>query len=139
MTQTTGRADRAARICLVTAFWVPLAACTYLALTPSPPSPMFRVSDIVLHALAFSYLTFSLGLAYRGIGRPMLVVWMLAYGAFIEGVQSFETARSAEVKDLLVDVAGIIVGLGALQILGDWSRRTLRTLLGYSFGASSGE
>jgi VanZ family protein len=139
MIPVTGRVDRAARVCLATAFWVPLAACTYLALTPSPPSPMFRVSDIVLHALAFSYLTFALGLAYRSMGRPMLMVWMLGYGMFIEGVQSFETARSAEVKDLLVDVAGIVVGLGVLQLLGDWSRRTLRALLGYSIGESLGD
>jgi VanZ family protein len=54
---------------------------------------------------------------------------MFGYGALIEAVQSFEPARSAEVKDLLVDVAGIVTGLLLWNVFGDWSRRTLRRLL----------
>jgi VanZ family protein len=134
MSSRPALADRAARTCLVTAFWVPLAICTWFALEPSPPDPVFRVSDIVLHAFAFSYLTFALGLAHPVVRLPMLVLSMLGYGVFIEVVQSFEVERSAEIKDLLVDGAGILVGLGLLRALGDWSRRTLRTLLGYPLG-----
>jgi VanZ family protein len=134
MSSRPALADRAARVCLSAAFWVPLVVCTYLALSPSPPEPVFRVSDVVLHALAFSYLTFALGLAHPATGRPMLVAWMLAYGIFIEVVQSFEVERSAELKDLLVDGAGIVAGLALLSAFGDWSRRTLRNLVGYSLG-----
>ena len=90
---------------------------------------MFRVSDVVQHALAFSYLTFALGLAHP-LARPLtLAAWMFGYGVFIELVQSFEPARSAELKDLLVDAAGIGVGLILLAMLGDWSRRTVRLLV----------
>ena len=52
---------------------------------------------------------------------------------FIEAVQSFESARSAELKDLLVDGAGIGFGLLLLKLLGDWSRRTVRSLVAISF------
>lgn len=127
-------ADRAAGFCLQAAFWLPLVACTYLALTPSPPESVFRVSDVVLHALAFSYLTFALGLAYSSLRIPVLAAWMLAYGLFIELVQSLEVERQAEIKDLVVDGAGIIVGIGMLKWLGDWSRRTVRSLLDVSLG-----
>ena len=36
---------------------------------------------------------------------------MLAYGIAIELVQSFEPTRDAELKDVLVDVVGILLGL----------------------------
>jgi VanZ family protein len=122
------------RICLLAGFWMPLAVCTYLALTPSPPQAAFRISDVVLHTFAFSYLTFALGMAHRATRGPVLVAWMLGYGLLIEVLQSFEPARSAELKDLLVDLAGSLAGLGLLRLLGGWSRRTLRALLGQSLG-----
>lgn len=134
MSGRRARADRAARVCLLAGFWIPLAVCTWLALTPSPPQAVFRIGDVVLHALAFSYLTFSLGLAHPGQRAPALAAWMLAYGILIEALQSLETARSAELKDLLVDGAGIAVGLALLRSVGGWSRRTLTTLLEYPLG-----
>ncbi len=117
------RADRAARVCLHLAFWVPLAACTYLALTPTPPAAVFRLGDIVLHAFAFTYLTFALGLSMQAPRLGQVGLVMLGYGVFIELAQSLEPARNAELKDLLVDAAGIAVGLAALVRAGGWCRR----------------
>ena len=127
--ERAAHAERAAQVVWRIGFWLPLALCTWLALTPSPPDAVFRVSDVVLHALAFSYLTFALGLAHGGLRYLLVAVLMLLYGVFIEVAQSFEPARSPEVKDLLVDVAGIALGLVALLVLGDWSRRILRRVL----------
>lgn len=123
------RSDRAAQRCLVTAFWLPLAACTYLALTPSPPEAVSAVSDIVLHGFAFAYLTFALGLCHAEMRVPMLVACMFGYGVFIEMAQSLEATRDAELKDLAVDLVGIAAGLSLLNLIGDWSRRTVRSLL----------
>jgi VanZ family protein len=123
------RPGAAERLCLQIAFWVPLAGCTYLALTPSPPEAVFRVSDVVLHALAFTYLTFALGLAHPRLGWPALTAWMLGYGAFIEVAQSFEPQRSPELKDMLVDGAGIVLGLVVLALAGDACRRVLSRVL----------
>lgn len=120
---------RLTRVCLRVGFWVPLFACTWLALTPSPPEAVFRISDVVLHALAFAYLTFALGLAHAGLRTWAILSWMLGYGVFIELVQSIEPQRSAELKDLLVDAAGIGVGLVLLAVLGAWSRRTVHAVL----------
>lgn len=127
-------AERATALGCVLAFWLPLAGCTWLALTPSPPDAVFRVSDVVLHALAFAYLTFALGLAHRKLRWWPLAGWMLAYGAFIELTQSFEPARSPELKDLAVDVAGIAVGLGILAGIGGWARRTVTALFALVLG-----
>jgi VanZ family protein len=132
MSDRGARAERAAGRCLHAGFWIPLAVCTWLALTPSPLQPSFKVSDVVLHALAFSYLTFALGLAYPALRRLELAAWLIGYGLFIEAVQSFERARSAELKDLLVDAAGIGIGLLLLTLLGDWSRRIVRGLMAAS-------
>ena len=93
-------------------FWVPFAVCTYLALAPQPPQvDMFRLSDIFAHAFAFAYLTFAFRVAYQNRSAAHTFVVLLAYGVLIEVVQSFEAERSAEIKDLLVDVAGIGLGL----------------------------
>ncbi len=124
------RGERLTRSLLLAAFWVPLSICTWLALAPSPPTSVFRISDVLLHGFAFSYLTFALGLARPRTSMAALVVWMLGYGVFIEAVQSLEPTRDAEIKDLLVDAAGIALGLVLLRYLGHWTRRTLHHLLG---------
>jgi VanZ family protein len=121
-------ADRAARICLILGFWVPLAVVSWLAFTPSPPEAVSRVSDVILHAVAFAYLSFALGLAHDQ-GPLRVALWMLGYGVLIELLQSQIPERFAEVKDVLVDAVGIALGIVALRLLGDWTRRTLIALL----------
>jgi VanZ family protein len=116
--------ERLAGLALALAFWIPLAICTYLAFDPSPPESVFRVSDVALHAFAFTYLTFALSLAHRHQHWLLPAAWMLAYGLFIEFVQAFEPERSAELKDLLVDSAGICLGL----LLVRWFGAGVRTI-----------
>lgn len=111
---------------LAVGFWFPLTICTYLAFDPSPPEAVFRINDIVLHAFAFSYLTFALGLAHRHRHWLVPAAWMLGYGMFIEAVQAFEPDRAAEFKDLLVDSAGITVGLMLTRLIGPWARSLAR-------------
>ncbi len=100
------------------AFWLPWVACTYLAFAPSPPEAVFRISDVLLHGIAFSYLTFALGLAHHARRWVRTAAWMFAYGAAIELVQSFEPLRSAELKDMFVDIAGFGIGVVALKLIG---------------------
>jgi VanZ family protein len=106
-----------------TGFWIPLAVCTYLALVPEPPDlPVFRLSDVVLHAAAFSYLTLAFTLMRHGRDRPGRIyvgafVAMLGYGIFLEVVQSTIPERSAELKDLLVDLVGIGFGLAVAHVM----------------------
>jgi len=123
MNSPRGAVERILQAGFGLAFWLPLLVCTWLALTPSPPAAVFRVSDVLLHGLAFSYLTFALGLAHNRLGTATIALWMLGYGLLIEVLQSFQPERVAELKDLLVDAAGVAVGLGLLWLLGGWCRR----------------
>ncbi|MEZ5560081.1 MAG: VanZ family protein [Pseudomonadales bacterium] len=122
-------ADRALRTCLLLGFWLPLAICTYMAFAPHPPDAVFRISDVVLHGFAFTYLTFALCLAHPAPRWWLPGLWMLGYGASIEVVQMFEVERSAELKDLMVDLLGILTGLAAARALGPWTRATARAVL----------
>jgi VanZ family protein len=124
-------ADLAARCSLQLAFWFPLAVCTWLALTPSPPEVVGRFSDVVLHAFAFTYLTFALGLAWPALRLRWLAGLPLGYGVGIELVQGLGSARVPSVQDVLVDAGGILLGLLLLRVLGDWSRRTVRGVWGF--------
>ena len=103
---------RAPRWLVLTGFWIPLVFTTYAAFAPHGVPMPFQVSDIILHASAFTYLTAALWFAHHGGDRGWKpAAWMLAYGIAIELIQSFEPTRDAELKDLLVDVVGITLGL----------------------------
>ncbi len=134
-------------------FWFPLLICTYLALVPEPPdNPVFRLSDVILHAAAFSYLTFAFVLMakaqtatgsadtarglHRGTALRAFLV-MLGYGIFLELVQSFVPERSAELKDLGVDLLGIGAGLILAAVLARPLTALLDLLIGRALGAFS--
>ena len=104
---------RPPRWLILSGFWVPLVFATYAAFAPEGVPMPFQVTDILLHAGAFTYLTASLWFAHHSADQGWKpAAWMLAYGIAIELVQSFEPTRSAELKDVLVDVVGILLGLG---------------------------
>jgi VanZ family protein len=97
---------------ILVGFWLPFAVATYAAFAPEGVPMPFRVSDIVLHAAAFTYLTAALWFAYHPTNNGWKpAAWMLAYGIAIELIQSFEPTRTAELKDLIVDMIGISLGL----------------------------
>ncbi len=102
----------------IIAFWLALMACTYLALTPSPPDAVSHFSDVLLHAFAFTVLTFLCSVAHFRQGYLYPALWMLAYGVAIELVQGQIEARSAEFGDLVVDVLGIAIGLALVRVFG---------------------
>ena len=136
--EVSGRLPLADRLAVLTwrlGFYVPLLICTYLALVPNPPdNPVFRLSDVILHGAAFSYLTFAFVLMDRGQGLSAALairasVAMLAYGLFLELAQSLVPERTAELKDLGVDLLGIAVGLLLAALLARPLKKLLEVLL----------
>jgi len=103
---------------VLTGFWLPFAVATYAAFAPQGVPEPFRISDVVLHAFAFTYLTAALWYVHFG-GEAWWksAAWMFAYGVFIELVQSFEPTRDAEFKDIAVDIVGIALGLVLYRLL----------------------
>ena len=117
---------RVPRWLIVIGFWIPLAFATYAAFAPHGVPMPFQVSDVILHASAFTYLTAALWFAHHPGDRGWKpAAWMLAYGIAIELTQSFEPTRDAELKDVLVDVVGIALGLALYR--GVVSRLFART------------
>lgn len=102
-----------------------LAVCL-LAFDPHPPQRLDTGWDKGNHVLAFAALGALAELAFgpTWLRRRAAALGLLAFGAFIEAVQSTLPARSAEWPDLLADGAGIAIGmLSAAWVLRTLSRR----------------
>ena len=123
------------RIC----FWLPLGICMCLALTPDPG--LDTGSAPLNHVLAFSYLTPALWLAHfdRSGWRPV-ILWMLAYGIGLELIQGVVPWRAAEIRDVGVDVVGILIGCGLCHAIQWFRGRAVRGHTGSSVRqAASGD
>ena len=117
------------RAFVLAAFWVPLAICMTVAVTPDPIGVVAGLSGWIAHICAFAYLTTALFQAHlrwpnSGIdsaARCVLaaVLWMLAFGVVIEVAQLFVAGRSGDLVDLLPDGVGIAIGCG---LRGGWAR-----------------
>ena len=95
-----------------------MAAVCALAFDPVPSEALSTGWDKLNHALAFAPLGAVAVLAQS----PSRWRWvraaaaMLAFGGFIEVVQTRIPGRSGEVADLLADLIGLAVGLALLRI-----------------------
>ena len=92
---------------LLGVFW--LFLLTLVSLLPTPDTAI-EVNDKLSHFIAWLLLTswFSLLIKQRG-NLLLLVLGLLAYGAFIEVLQSLTSYRFAEWADLVANLAGIAV------------------------------
>jgi VanZ family protein len=113
-----GPGPRARRIWQVLLMLLMLAVCT-LAFMPHPPPALDTGWDKRNHLLAFGSLAFVAELAFwPARWRPLKVLLgLLAFGGFIELVQSQIPERSAEAADLLADGLGIALGLALVAAL----------------------
>lgn len=98
-----------------------IVICT-LAFDPKPPRVAELANDKVNHPLAFASLGFTGALSQvPGLHRTALVALALvAFGGFIEVVQTFIPGRSGEWGDLLADAVGTAVGLAAAALWRRW-------------------
>ncbi len=101
-----------------------------MAFAPAPPDAVARISDVALHALAFAVLSFGVQVAYFSSKPLAAALTMLGYGVLIELVQMLLPARTAELKDLVVDVIGIGIGMGLFALFGRWLALKIAALLG---------
>lgn len=106
---------RVARVLLAAA----VLGVAWLAFDPHPPPAADTGWDKSNHALAFAVMAILAWAGWPGPARRpwQVTAWLMAYGAFIEGVQSQIPGRSGEWPDLLADAAGIAIGLAAWSLL----------------------
>lgn len=100
------------------------AVCT-LAFAPAPPEAVDTGWDKGNHALAFAVLAVVAALAFWPARRRdlWLTIGLLAFGAFIEVVQTQIPGRAGEWPDLVADATGIAAGLLLLGGLRWFGRR----------------
>ncbi|MCA0243530.1 MAG: VanZ family protein [Proteobacteria bacterium] len=115
------RARRAWQLLLVLLM---LAVCA-LAFAPHPPPALDTGWDKRNHLLAFGSLACVAELAFWPARwrRCKVLLGLLAFGGFIEIVQSQIPERSAEWGDLLADGLGIALGLAVIAALVRLGRR----------------
>lgn len=107
-------------------FVVLLAGWTWLLVEPHPLPPLVKavppawrvVAAKTLHAAMYTSLTV-LGLAWPATPglRRVVVAGLLAHGVATEVAQTLVPNRSGRVADVLIDWAGIGVGLTAVRHL----------------------
>ena len=115
-------------------YWPGLFILTHIPLPVLPLFPEIRVSDKVLHYLAYFVLVFLLWFAISPNAkvnwRKAAVWWILFviiwYGAFDEWLQGY-VGRSPDIKDFFADSGGTITGLFLLTIFSFWSAALIVT------------
>ncbi len=96
-----------------------MAVVSWFAFMPDSGGDTYAGADKVNHLLAFGTLGLLAALCAAPGARAALLaaVALLAYGGFIEGVQSLLPSRHAEWTDLVADATGIVLGLLAAAAL----------------------
>lgn len=99
-------------------------AVAVLCLAPGRNIPDVNISDKIQHFAAFAMLAFWFGSILVRRDLLWLAVALLTFGALIEVAQEMmRLGRSGEVRDLIADALGILLGLAvALTPLGHWAR-----------------
>ncbi len=84
----------------------------------------FKISDKVLHIVAFTILAVWFSGQYEKRSYWRIAMGLIAFGILIELVQGTVSYRRSEWLDLVGDASGIVIGLVIAFIgIGGWSRR----------------
>ncbi|MGE0582843.1 MAG: VanZ family protein [Steroidobacteraceae bacterium] len=106
-------------------------AIVVASLAPPADLPKVQLWDKFEHAFAF----FVLAAWFGGVLRPDRYRWLalalVAFGVAIELAQgAMGLGRTAELRDVLADASGIVIGVAAARLIGadGWMRRVERFL-----------
>lgn len=91
--------------------WALVLGTCWMAFDPKPPAGLDSGHDKLGHAFAFFVLAACAARAHPAWGAWRLFAAALAFGAFIELVQTQVPGRSAEWGDLLADAVGAVLGI----------------------------
>ena len=125
----SARRRRAWRIVLI----LLLLTIAWLAFSPNPPPEASTGWDKMNHLLAFSVLAACASFAWAGTRWRFawVTLALLAYGVFIEVVQTQIPGRSGEWPDLLADSLGIAIGLLLVALLERLRKKFGNTSIGW--------
>lgn len=101
-------------------FVITLAFTLFMALSPQPPKMFLDVfGDKVKHASAFVSLAILARLTFIRLPNWQLLERLMMLGALIEFIQAIPALhRDCDWKDLMADLAGIVIGLSIAWLAG---------------------
>lgn len=120
---------RFARMWLVIG-WVAVFVALYLNLMPARMLTVTVVNDKFEHTLGYVLLTTWFCGIYSRSRYWLIAAAFCVMGVLVEVLQgAMHVGRMADVRDVIADVFGIVIGLGlSLTLLGEWPR-WLETLI----------
>ena len=100
-------------------FWVLMATALVMALLPKPPKlPIDQFGDKFAHMLAFAALAGVANLAWPARSRWTIGLWLSAFGAVIELLQTISALhRDSDIRDWVADTVAIVVATVVARLL----------------------
>ena len=98
-------------------FWIALLALLIMGLKSSPTGQLYDGADKLYHWLGFATLIFTAHLAFPRIKLTTLFIGAVLCAASVELLQLLSVDREASMDDMIVNLVGILTGLGAAKLL----------------------
>lgn len=100
-----------------TPFWLALLTLLIMGLKSSPTGQLYSGADKLYHWLGFATLIFTAHLAFPRIKLTTLCIGAVLCAASVELLQLLSVDREASLDDMIVNLVGILTGLGAAKLL----------------------
>ena len=100
-------------------FWLLIVFALVMALLPKPPQlPIDRLGDKFEHMLAFAVLAGVANLAWQTRSRWAIALWLSAFGAAIELLQTISVLhRDSDIRDWVADSFAILAATVLTRLL----------------------
>ena len=100
-------------------FWLLMVFALVMALLPKPPQlPIDRFGDKFEHMLAFAVLAGVANLAWQSRSRWTIALWLSAFGAAIELLQTISILhRDSDIRDWVADTIAILAATVLTRLL----------------------
>jgi VanZ family protein len=109
--------------------WLLVLSVAIASLVPASVLRAITVSDKIEHAGSYFLLMIWFAGLYRRSSHPWIALGLLLLGIGLEVLQLGTTTRTFDVRDMLADAAGILLGLVlSMWLLEGWCQRLERGL-----------
>lgn len=98
-------------------FWLALLTLLVMGLKSSPTGQLYDGADKLYHWLGFGTLIFTAHLAFPRMKLTALSISAVLCAVSIELLQLLSVDREASLDDMIVNLVGILTGLGATRLL----------------------
>lgn len=109
--------------------WLLVAAVSLGSLLPGHKLPSFLMQDKLLHAASYCLLMIWFSGLYEHKRHLPIALLLALFGIVLDALQALTLTRSFDVRDIVANLVGILVGLLlARSLLAGWCQRVERLL-----------